>query len=320
MDNNSIAQMYRGYADLLQILQKPVGGGVGGGGVKVPTFDEYLVLRRGSDGLSEVVGSGSVNSVSADGGEVVGAVGSGDVDVVAGSVGSVDDGQGLENKGVVGSVSGGEDDEFVDAKDESVSEGSVVFPDGMEEELGRVRGSVVFGGLSDFAGQPPVLGKGDFFSSWVRSEDAKKFCSFVAKNAECEIPKPMRQHLALVRFTRGTVPDAFVDGRDRMRVFELAGDHVLKLMNTARGVAAGYSVSRITDVHRGKQSNSTHISEPFRKEFVNHVVWASGINLQQGSAVVFDVLEAVLGVLAMYRPLSAVAKFAEKAGVLSRVA
>lgn len=207
----------------------------------------------------------------------------------------------------------------------SVVEESVVASDSGSDSAGSgglpgevsevVRKTVRFGGFSDEFGGTVRRSRGGFFSEVVRREQALSLKKLVERLGGAKLPKVAMVDLAMCTFAAGCMPDAFVDGKARLRSLASVGDAAITMHLVVHVLASGKNVESAQAVRSRVTSNKNMIAVMQRYGFLGLVSYPSGVD--PGTTVATaTAFEAVVGVLALYRPIVVVQTFLANVGVL----
>lgn len=172
-----------------------------------------------------------------------------------------------------------------------------------------------FGGVGDVYGHLAVPdAAGGFMRNYVKTDSTFRMVNFLGR-CGVKMPARSRQDVALVTYTRATVPTAFERGGERLRMFALLGDRVIKVLLTSAGMVRGLSVADVTTMEAKQQSASGMLKAAEEVGFTKLVSF--GANVPSNSAkTVSTAVEAVLGVVATWRTLRDVARVAAVFGLV----
>lgn len=234
----------------------------------------------------------------------------GTVEVVVGESSGFEDGAGTEKSWA--------DEVSEESEGVVVENGPVQMPRGaLASSAAR---AVRFGGISDVVGTvvvgPTVKG---FYSSYVRSPNVLAYKAWLLKECDVKLPKQGLEELALVTYTPATVPDAFDRGPARIRSLASVGDAVLSFLLVARLHAAGQTVASLQAAKSSMLTNSVMSRSFVGAGLARFVAVPAGVSVVS-SKVGADALEALFGVLANWRDMSAVVKVVNRLGLFESVA
>lgn len=197
-------------------------------------------------------------------------------------------------------------------------DGAVVMPRGgiVGSDGGSAVLQVKFGGLADIVGEPEVrLSEPGFMATYVRVQPVLALQGWLRERFGIRMPQTSRVDLALVRYTAGTVPTAFVDGQMKIRGYALTGDRAVKMLLAAYGFSNGLTVQKVTEMEAKRQSDSGLRDSGVSREFLAMVLFAPGVAPEHSKSA-STAVEALLGVVAFWRPLADVAKLAMAFGAV----
>lgn len=204
---------------------------------------------------------------------------------------------------------GGAPGDWVDESD-TESSSSVVFSVVPAVEPGAAVRDLTFG---DFGGagvygfpEPSVAeSKTESFAMNVRSPKVIKLLGLL-KSCGVDMPKRSLYALAAATHAKPALPSFFLKEAQNLRVYENIGDSAMRVVAGSFGVASGMSVSEVAKMIASTQSDVALAAAAVNSEVALCFSLGSAADL---STVTASVLEAVIGVISLYRPVSAVARF-----------
>lgn len=289
---------------------KSVGSTAGVGGARI---DGKVSSGSLLGVVGQVVGDG-VSSSGAGGAEI----GSGDLldttgRVVGGFAPSSDAG-GAE----VSSSGGVSTDSYAAAarKPASVSgtESTLSWADAVEEEEDqKKRGESV----DQWVAAPAASAGKGFFAQHVRTAKFLELTNELFKYSGHKLPKNGRVDLALASYTAATVPDAFEDGRSKLRALALIGDAAI----AAAVVSAGYKAGEPLAVLQQRKTNEltdANMAKLFACSRLASFVSVAGAVTLDNSKTGATALEAFAGVLSLHCGNAAVRNYVVNMGLMRR--
>lgn len=199
---------------------------------------------------------------------------------------------------------------------ESVSSGSVKMP--ADRPVISSDARVVFGGLSDCYKVEQLAvtpGQAGYYKTVVRGPNAVALRKRVEQLCGAKIPKAGHESLALCTFTAGTMPTTVVSGKDRLRTLAAVGDAALTLALATHEWSMGRGVESSQGL-RTRKTNNQHLCSVVAKYGLGQFVsYAPGVDARTtiGSATA---LEAMIGVVALYRSPSILVQFLTNLGFM----
>lgn len=176
---------------------------------------------------------------------------------------------------------------------------------------------VKFGGVADcHPGVGPVVEpEVRFMATYVRTQSVREFKCYLERLSGCRFPKAHLQDLALCRYALATVPGAFAGGKRRLRQFMAVGDAALTLHVVTRAVRRGLDVESAQSARAKFTSNARLQQACVTSGLAKFLVAPGGVELGETKTGA-DAVEAVVGLLAMYRGADACVQYMTALGLL----
>jgi len=270
----------------------------------------------GASGVAE--GSGAVVA----GGGVTG-VGSANEVEVAGVVGEAVRGDGREHADVESWADAVEREESESsgeahrADDAVSSSGSFEFAPGVARVPVGAAAGVKFGGYADAYGGGVVTrdSSSGYYKTVVRGVNAQQLKKKVEELAQVKVPKMAMESLAVCTFTAGTMPDMVASGKHRLRSLAAVGDASLTLALSVDQWARGAMVDSAQSLRSRITSNSKLSAIFVNSGLASCVTYAPGVD-PLTAVTSATALEAIVGVLTIYRDTGAVRRFLMALGLI----
>lgn len=172
------------------------------------------------------------------------------------------------------------------------------------------RDDVRFGGAVDAVGYSVDIQASEegFYRSYVRVDRVRQLERLLLQITGVKIPKKAREELALVTYTAGTVPVAFKNGQMRLKALAAVGDAAMTSVLVDDYYVRGADVASVQALRSGVLSN-TFMAQSFVKSgLFRHVSAPAGVDVGRAKTGA-DAVEAIAGVLHMWRDSQAVRKY-----------
>lgn len=292
-----------------EVVEKSAGGDVGAGGGAGSEVqgsvggDSGVVVGKPGEGVREVVGKRVRDGVGAVDVRGKKKVVFGDFEPVE-VRGEVDSGVSSDGLSSVGCVSArGSERSWSDELDE-------------EKPLGYPGQPLVGPGETRSVETSRPVGGSKFFKDHVRTDRVRAFLKFLRNRFSVVVPVEAMQELALVSYTTGTVPDAFVNGRRRITAWAAVGDAAMALVVVDSLARAGQDVAAVQAVKSSLLSNAKLSAVCVSVGLAKHVSFAPGVNAATAKSGA-DAFEALCGVLFRYAGLGAVQRVLLETGFVA---
>jgi len=171
-----------------------------------------------------------------------------------------------------------------------------------------------YGGAVMHASEGQVGVGGDFFKQHVNTPRVLAFKDWLEKLVGVKVPKAARGELALASYSLGTVPAAFTNGQERLRTLAALGDAAMSLALVSEMYRKKKPVSSVQNARSALLSNTSMVSVCTSSGLIQHVVFPSGV--APNSKTSGEAVEAVAGVLYLWRPFGAVVAYVRALGLL----
>lgn len=124
--------------------------------------------------------------------------------------------------------------------------------------------------------------------------------------------------LSLVVHTAAVIPAEFVGGSARLKLLALIGDRAVKLLLALQGLAVGSTVASVQGSESKIQSNVSMVESAKKLGYVSMLYFAAGVP-KNSPKVVGTSVEALLGVVALWKSMEDVKTVAELFSILERL-
>lgn len=195
------------------------------------------------------------------------------------------------------------------------SSGSVLTRDFSTSAVAEGRGEVrrdetKFGGAVDAVGYSGDIQASEegFYRSYVRVDKVRQLERLLCQITGVKIPKRAREELALVTYTAGTVPVAFKNGQVRLKALAAVGDAAMTSVLVDDYYVRGADVASVQALRSGVLSNTFMAQSFVRSGLFRHVTAPAGVDVGKAKTGA-DAVEAIAGVLHMWRDSQAVRKY-----------
>jgi len=201
-----------------------------------------------------------------------------------------------------------------DDRGSDVSEGSV--SGGSPGVVGEaVRARVKFGGLADSYGRDQGPKGEGFYAITSRRSETVQLKSSIFALSGVKLPKASLVDLGICLYAAGSMPVAINDGKARLRSLAAVGDAALTLHLATSQMMRGKNVESAQGIRSRLTSNVVLRNVMVQRGFMKFMSYPSGVD-PATTAATATALEAIIGVVALYRDSGSVLRFLNTLGLL----
>jgi len=204
---------------------------------------------------------------------------------------------------------GNADDQVSEASEGSVSGGS-------PGVVGAaVRERIKFGGLADSYSQDQGQKSTGFYAVTSRRSETLQLKSSIEALSGVKLPKRALVDLGICLYAAGSMPVAIQDGKARLRSLAAVGDAALTLHLATSQMMRGRNVESAQGVRSRLTSNIVLREVMVQRGFMRFMSYPSGVD-PATTAATATALEAIIGVVTLYRDSGNVLRFLSTLGLL----